>query len=361
MIKSLRQLYCALIAVGLTACASTQPPPVVPTANETLLSAPAETPFNLPVNVFSSYISDATAKQCKAAQSTQAECKNDGIAANDFLTALEQLSLFAELSPSLSQYDYELLIANQITESHSPVGSVDAAPQSYTEFSVEWRGMQLDSHLVHYEHSGQVTAQDVEQIILQWWQHAEKQHIFTTPYLYQAMGASDYTNQLILPESLNEFQLARQYLYPDPFKGVLARYLHPSFTEAVLDITIYPVLSVLNEHTSTRLSKELTDAISEARETAAARQMNIDVKQHLTPFNNESAIAEQGLMSEMVAESESGESLYASIYVFQLEDKFVKISTTFPARVGDDLVRAALKEVRVPPESPLMKELRLAL
>ncbi|MDC8832705.1 hypothetical protein [Alteromonas gilva] len=327
------------------------------TANEAFLTAPAETPFNLPVNVFSSYISDATARQCQAAQPTKAECKNDGIAANDFLTALEQLSLFTELSPSLSQYDYELLIANQISSAPDDA----QARQSYTEFSVEWRGMQLDSHLVQYQHRGAVTPKDVEQIILHWWQHAEKQQIFTTPYLYQAMGASDYTNQLVLPESLNEFELSRQYLYPDPFKGVLARYLHPNFTEAVLDITIYPVLSVLDGQTDERLSKELTDAINEARETASAREMSIDIKQHQTPFIHESSPPEQGLMSEMVAESDSGESLYASIYVFQLEDKFVKISTTFPARVGDELVRAALKKIKVPPESPLMKELRLAL
>ena len=59
--------------------------------------------------------------------------------------------------------------------------------------------------------------------------------------------------------------------------------------------------------------------------------------------------------------SDSGEALYATIYVFRLEDKFVKFSTTFPSRIGDPLVSEALTQLAVPGESALMKELRKAL
>ena len=341
-----------------TGCASSAiKPPEQP-----LLSAPEQAPFNLAVNVYSSYISDEVEQQCNRAALTSTPCKNDGIAANDFLSGLEKLDLFAELSPSVSRHDYELLIANQVAD--MPAGqepeSADVPLQSYTEFAVEWRGVHLDSFLVHYWHDGVIPPQDVEQIILRWSEHANRNHIFSTPFLYQAMGASDYSAALNLPELLGEFQLARQFLYPDPFKGVLARYLHPSFSEAIMDIAIYPVLAPLTGDTEQLISHELEDAVEQAKQIAVERAMAMEIKKHQQAFSQgESSL--QGVMSEIAAEGDSGEALYATIYVFRLEDKFVKFSTTFPSRIGDPLVSEALTQLAVPGESALMKELRKAL
>lgn len=324
------------------------------------MPAPDKAPFTVAVNVFSSYISDAVEQQCRDASLTQTACKNDGIPANEFLAGLERLNLFTELSPSVSRHDYELLIANQVADTPLQENSKPALPlQSFSEFSVEWRGVQLDSFVVHYWHQGLVTQHDIEQIILRWTTHASEQSIFSTPYLYQAMGASDYTNKLVLPDFLGEFQLARQYLYPDPFKGVLARYLHPTFSEAVIDISIYPVLAPLSGEQSLRIGHELEDAVDQARQIAVDRAMAMQIMRHQQPFEGVSPLA--GVMSEITAESDSGEALYASIYVFQLEDKFVKFSTTFPSRIADPLVSQALNELSVPPQSALMKELRKAL
>ena len=340
-----------------TGCASSAiKPPEQP-----LLSAPEQAPFNLAVNVYSSYISDEVEQQCNEAALTSNPCKNDGIPANDFLKSLEKLDLFAELSPSVSRHDYELLIANQVADMPANQESTADLPlQSYTEFAVEWRGVHLDSFLVHYWHTGIIRPEDVEQIILRWSEHASRNNIFSTPFLYQAMGASDYSGALTLPELLGEFQLARQFLYPDPFKGVLARYLHPSFSEAIMDIAIYPVLAPLTGDNQQLISHELEDAVEQAKQIAVERAMAMEIKKHQEIFSQDESSL-QGVMSEIAAEGDSGEALYATIYIFRLEDKFVKFSTTFPSRIGDPLVSEALTQLTVPGESALMKELRKAL
>ncbi|GGF75100.1 hypothetical protein [Alteromonas lipolytica] len=341
----------------LTGCGASSPTP----PEQPQLSAPVNLPFDLAVNVFSSYLSQTAEQACFAA-SSQGQCRNDGIASNEFLAGLEQLSLFRELSPSVSRHDYELLIANQLTETPATQqGSTKDQPlQSFSEFSVEWRGVQLDSFLVHYWHQDKVTPQDIQQIILRWAAHAEQQHLFTTPYLYKAMGASDYSGQLVLPQTLGKFRLSQQYLYPDPFKGVLARYLHPEFTDAIVDIAVYPVLAPLTHNSAQQVIHELEDAVEQAKTIAAERAMNIDIKKHQHPISDDTGNI-HGMMSELAAEGDDSEALYASIYLFRLEDKFVKFSTTFPSRIGDPLVIQALRELTVPGESALMKELRQAL
>ena len=74
--------------------------------------------------------------------------------------------------------------SNQVAD--MPAGqepeSADVPLQSYTEFAVEWRGVHLDSFLVHYWHDGVIPPQDVEQIILRWSEHANRNHIFSTPF-----------------------------------------------------------------------------------------------------------------------------------------------------------------------------------
>ena len=58
------------------------------------------------------------------------------------------------------------------------------------------------------------------------------------------------------------------------------------------------------------------------------------------------------------AENEPGEPLFATTYVFEMKDKLVTLSTTFPPRIADNLVSAALPAIEVPGESALMKTIR---
>ena len=200
MIDIIRNFLLWTAVILATGCASKQMMP--PEQHE--LTVPEEILFNQAINVYSSYISEEVEQTCTQAALSNIPCKNDGIPANEFLTGLEKLNLFTELSPSVSRHDYELLIANQVADmpAASNQAPSDLPIQSYTEFSVEWRGVHLDSFLVHYRHDSKVTTDDIAQIILRWSEHARQLNLFSTPFLYQAMGASDYTAALTLPELL---------------------------------------------------------------------------------------------------------------------------------------------------------------
>ncbi|MFS1703102.1 hypothetical protein [Alteromonas sp. AMM-1] len=325
------------------------------------LPVPENVPIALDINVFSSYLSQEGIANCAKDLPAALQCKNDGIGAADFLTALSSLNLFNSLSPSVSRHDYELLIGNQLTQA-TPNASFTGLRKSITEFSVEWRGVAIDSFSVEYWHANnaQVATEDINQIVLTWWQHVEQEKVFSANFLYASMGASDYNTLLTLPDAIDTFMLSQRYMYPDPFRGIIARYTHPEFEEAILDIAIYPILSVLTAPSEELVNAELKKAVDTANDVAKARAMAVTMQQLNTPFASE-LLPNRGVMAEMFAESENGESLFASIYVFQMEDKFVKFSTTFPARIGDPLVKAALPQLRVPPESELMKEIRRAL
>lgn len=358
MFKSSCRWIATASVLCILGCAqqASQPIPAQP-----ILSAPEKTPIALDINVFSSYLSQEGIAACAENLPESHDCKNDGIPAGDFLTALTSLNLFKSLSPSVSRHDYELLIGNQLSEPKNG-GSGSTPRKSITEFSIEWRGVSIDSFSVEYWHqgTGNISEVDVNQIILRWWQHIEQQQVFSANYLYAAMGASDYDTLLTLPASLDDFQLSQRYMYPDPFRGIIARYTHPEYEEAILDIAVYPILSALSPTTGDVVTAELKKAVDTANDVAKARAMAVTMQQSFTPVESE-FLPGNGVMAEIFAESETGESLFASIYVFKVEDKFVKFSTTFPARIGDPLVHAALPQLQVPPESLLMKEIRRAL
>lgn len=316
---------------------------------------------DIPINVFSTYSSELAAKQCQRYVGENSACKNDGISASLFLNAIEELVLFSELSPSVSRHDYELLIANQTVESqHNSPKNARLATLSLTEFSIEWRGILIDNQIVEFQHQGDITPLDVKHILVKWWLDIQSRKVLSAPYLYQALAASNYLEELELPLYLNQFQLAQRHLYPDPFKGIIARYIHPEFTDAIFDISIYPILAAIDTPVKEQLADELNSALEQAKKVAQSRNMQMTVDQHNVPFMVGNANM-SGLMVEISASGEYNDALYASIYVFRLQDKIVKFSTTFPSSIGDPLVEAALPLLQVPVESALMKQLRSAL
>ena len=61
------------------------------------------------------------------------------------------------------------------------------------------------------------------------------------------------------------------------------------------------------------------------------------------------------------AASETSPTIYATTYVFKLQDKIVKVSTTFPPDFSDNIVNQLIVNVEVPQESEMMKKVRSLL
>lgn len=308
-------------------------------------------PFNdIDVNVFSTYLSEASQQACQTANQHHTPCTNDVIAPQQFLSALTDSALFRELSPSANQFDYELLIGNQASAAYEQ-------QHVFTEITLVWRGVELDTWQQAASTDAHLTDADkASAIVNQWGEYAHQQSLFSADFLYKQLGASNYIKELQLPASIGEFQQTGIQLYPDPFKGAIVRYLHPEYEEAILDISVYPILDSANGNAEQLLLQELKKEQQDAAHIAKTRGMTLFVDTPVSrfPLHNE----QMGAVLAMHAEKPDNESLFATIYLFKQEDKFIKLSTTFPERVGDELVRNALPQIQVPRESPLMAQIR---
>jgi hypothetical protein len=58
------------------------------------------------------------------------------------------------------------------------------------------------------------------------------------------------------------------------------------------------------------------------------------------------------------AEDAHEQKIYASTYIFVLNDKYIKFTATFPANIATDFIKQAVPYIKVPQESILMAELR---
>lgn len=337
--------------------------------------APTVAHVNAPVAVYSTYLSDKASEQCAALQNDNAPCRDDVIDAKTFLQALQDKQYFKEAVASAPDYDYEVLIANQAatietgnTIQHllnsATFGAYDL-PRSthyFTEVTVQWRGMEIHSQLFTLTQSTENSDAPIQlatQMLDNWWQHAQSDQVFTARYLFNALQASDYVNNMDLPATIDEFVRTDTQLYPDPFRGVISRYVHPDYDGALIDISVYPITQALSMGTEALLHGELEKDLEDANHIAQARSMNLIIDKPTQPFSvNSDGTTYSGYVLSMHAESDTMEPLFASTYVFRQNDKFIKFSTTFPTRVSDTLVSAAIPHVKVPEESVLMAALR---
>lgn len=321
------------------------------------------------VNFFSSYLSEDSSTKCQLANNHQ-PCVEDAIPADAFFAALSQNQYFADIAPSSNQHDYELLVANEAAQSKRTFwqkvqGNVlgdDALKHDtttyFTEVSVQWRGLEIHSELIELSIASQEnpnTADLADQVLTDWIKTSDQQHIFSAPFLYSALRASDYTRDLSLPLSIGEFQNTDTQLYHDPFKGVISRYIHPVYENAVMDITVYPILQDISMPLPALLAIEIEEELQQAKMVAKARQTDLVVDMPPAPYKT---AGNEGYRLALSATGNDGEPIFATSYVFRMKDKIVKFSGTFPPRIADDLVSQTLPLMRVPDESELMAELR---
>ncbi|RDV29282.1 hypothetical protein DXV75_02160 [Alteromonas aestuariivivens] len=331
------------------------------------------------IAVYSTYLSEDVSKACAALQEHKSPCEEDAIQPDTFLSVLMQEEQFSQVVASGTEQDYELLIANQaavvdtsawwqrsvkfITASTTPLPTEF---HLFTEVTLQWRGVEIDSQLIrtvadsefrqHQQHHAQ-------QILELWLDTAEQRHLFSAEYLYRSVKASDYLTQMRLPDHIENFTQSDTQLYRDPFKGVISRYVHPAYENALLDISVSPIVAPLTQDTHKVLWESLEKEHRDAELIARARGLELKVDSPIQPtaLNMNCAGCDVGFMLALSAQSADEEPLYATTYVFRQHDKIIKLSATFPATVADALVAEAMPQIHVPTESPLMSGLRKLL
>lgn len=358
---------------ALTGCQLSAPPFV----GDELIAANQQTGHKVraPVAFFSTYPSNNASETCRIVNRQKQACEDDPISPQQFLDVLSEQDWFTAVLPSSSGSDYELLISNQSatvadgtpwqsTISALSLGTVSTPVyvRNFTEVTVQWRGVEIDTRLLDITVPAltEQNAQDIARTALtRWWQDVSDNDVFSARYLYSALDASNYFDNMQVPAHIGDFVKDDTQLYHDPFKGVISRYLHPQYENALLDISVYPILLPLSQSDDTLLHSELQQDLSQAKDVATARDMTLDDNGGITSFSitGSDHIAEGKVMA-LTASSESDESLFASTYVFRQQDKIIKITTTFPRHVSDSLVQQAMPSIIVPAPSKLMAAIR---
>lgn len=371
--KAVKAFMVVAGAVALTGCQLSTPSFVgdeLITANQL-----AGHKVKAPIAFFSTYPSDNASEACRFVNEKKQACEDDPISPQQFLDILSEQDWFTAVLPSSSGSDYELLISNQSatvadgttwqnTISTLSMGTVSPPVhvRNFTEVTVQWRGVEINTRLLDIKVPALTdqNSYDVARTALtRWWQDASDNGVFSARYLYSALDASDYFDNMQLPASIGEFVKDDTQLYHDPFKGVISRYLHPQYENALLDISVYPILSPLNQSDETLLHSELQQDLAQAKDIALARDMTLDNEGGISSFSitGNNRIADGKVMA-LTASSENAESLFASTYVFRQQDKIIKITTTFPRHVSDTLVQQAMPSIVVPEQSKLMAAIR---
>ena len=307
-----------------------------------------------PVSVFSTYPSSELVALCSEPKNS---CEEDSITPDEFVTALKATSYLTSLQPYAENTDYELLIAN--------VGKVST---EYAEITLQWRGMEINSHIVTTTAKNETDSGEIEEnsnlgiadrLIKQWEENAVNKGIFTADFLYRALDASNYEHDLAVPNSFGQFTKLDTQLFADPFSGAITRYTHPVYEDALVDVIVYPFTHQITEDDRTLLNEQLDADLAKASAVAKAQQLTLTLSSPAAPYQVKGFA--DGWRLGVKAESENAPTLYASTYVFRKHDKIIKIATTFPTDFSDPLVNELIQHVDVPKESMLMKRVRKLL
>ena len=343
---------CALVLSG---CAS--PGPSSDTALTPLPSLPIDK-----LALFSTYPSNEMVTACR--QDSEMACEEDMVPPEAFLQAFRASENGSEQLTTKNQTaDYELLIANLGRPDPAPwwrrlVNSQPDSTTQFSEFTLSWRGVELSSTLVKSRFPTTASHTDIAMGLLsRWWQNVEQDSIFSASYLYRQLNASNYDAELQLPGTIDTFSKALTELYHDPLEGVISRYTHPEYSEALLDISVYPIRQSLSTDTAVILDDELKTDLAQAKEVATSRALTLSLI-HDTEDTQVATSEGTGRRLALQASSATRDTIYASIYVFRLKDKIIKITTTMPPGFSDALVNRAVPHIRVPGESHLMAMLR---
>ncbi|WP_157812696.1 hypothetical protein [Alteromonas sp. MB-3u-76] len=307
----------------------------------------------VPVSAFSTYPSSLVVRQCEENTLTESAaensaCQEDIIAPDTFIDALRESSFFSSLHPYEEKSDYQLLIANVSNEN-----------AHLAEITLQWRSMEIASHVLQVnvpKISQNGKAHYAAELVAQWRDLAIKQNLFSASYLYQALDASNYERELVVPQTVGEFKKLDTQLYADPFSGAITRYVHPTYEEALLDIIVYPFTHKLSKENNLLLNEQLKADLEKTGEIAKAQELTLTLANPAAPYKSKGE--ENGWRLGIAAQSEKSPTLYATTYVFRKHDKIIKIATTFPADFSDPLVDELMQNVDVPKESVLMRSIR---
>ncbi|MFA0811374.1 hypothetical protein [Microbulbifer epialgicus] len=192
----------------------------------------------------------------------------------------------------------------------------------------------------------------------------QRDQVMAPEYLYKIIGASDYHQALILPESVGDYVSSPVVLASHPLVGAQVRYVHRQFQFDSVDVFVYPVPSwdwqdphSVQVREVGRVREEMALVEKEANWQALSLSDEISevwkVRGKFIPVTR--------LSGYFLAPD--GERFDTHTYLFLRKDKLIKVRASF-AGVGrnrsevEDFAKGLIGKADVPSESKFMVKVR---
>ncbi len=318
--------------------------------------------------VFAAQLSDDILAHCQSNK-----CHMNVIDANTLVSLMSEHDLALDLKEALALSEYEVLISSAVLFSSYPSLSKDTLEQEASsilrlEITTSWRGIPIDDFNIEQSISGQdYSAEQTNALtntafimLSQWIDRAKEEDILAAEKIYAQLGASNYFEQLKLPERIGDFVKFEQGLYHDPMQGSITRYVHPDYEDAIVDISVYPVSPFVHREKSLEDSVTNEMLIEKSQIQALIEHANIkdfmisDIQTTKLNLGNRQLPA---LAMEVALET-SIDPVYSTQFLFTQHDKFVKLTGNLPKSMMLALVQDSLSDIEVPDESEFMRAMR---
>lgn len=307
------------------------------------------------INIYAAHLTEELETYC--ATDTAIRCELNVLSQPRLLAALQQIDTERNVIKALESSEYELLIGSATIKN-----TKNSVQKLVLEVTAQWHGIaindiQLTAVLdTKMERVADSISEASNRLLNQWVESALSKQLFSAEFLYQFLGASDYKNELKVPQQIGDFALSRQHLFNDPLKGMLSRYIHKDFDLAVFDVYVYPLKN--DDSVVTQSRDELLREQQDIQTISKALGKEALTMSEIYELDNLAGLKDVRVFGFEATLQTNSEPLFATQYAYVKNDKVVKFSINVPARITKNLIAGAINAIVVPPESSIMKQVR---
>jgi hypothetical protein len=300
--------------------------------------------------VYAAQLSDEVISECESKS-----CTLNVLDAATLSNILNKHPMSMDVHEALNLSEYELLVSSALIETDTQRGEKALV----LEMTTSWRGIPVDDFNLKVPHSDTLDA-TATAVLNQWVSSVQENEVFSAERIYKIIGASDYQNQMQLPETIGDFVRSQTALYHDPLQGSITRYLHPDFADAVVDVSVYPVSPFTHpdKNLEESLSAEMQIERTQIQTLIEQAQMSDYLISEIQTTELTSASGPiSGLAMEVALETQI-DPVYSTQFLFTQNDKFVKLTGNLPKGMMLSLVNESVAQIKVPQESSFMQSMR---
>lgn len=373
----------AAMALLLSACA-TQPATSPASTRQPLPDFP-------PLSLFYKHPSEDLNSECEKfrAQSVLHHCNDNQFDLRSLQKALSESAKFQQVALASDDSEYQALVSIAVLDQESGSELGNAALSGATlmmlpmvmektiraEVVITWHEVAIKKYdysipfrfssslfTLNNDYDTSLTALVAEQLLAD----LEQENVFSGAFLMSALEASDYENDLTVPEAVADYLLDDRYIFNNPFHGAALTFQHREFAFDRAEVFVYPIRNTDWQDRAAISASEaqnLRNELDLMQRQGQIKKLNLGavVPLHWTVGGDSyNGVFYDGLLTDL--ENKQG---HTATYIFTKGDKFVRVRAVFPMEEGsaavknpDDFVKALLGDLQPPQESLFMAKLR---